>query len=130
MLQRPSAPDFSYPVHHSFGRGSFKAVAEKLVVPKLVLDQIIGTESWTEKPRGRVVSSSASDRPWVDAVTASAKPKMGGVRGELKPRSSGRARALHLRVQKAAQVQRRPGRQVLNYYYQGAKYNPLNGRRC
>lgn len=101
--------EYSYAVHHSFGRGSFKTVAKRVVVPKIVLDQIIGQKCWTERPRGH---GSGSRAPLVGGAGLAAKT--GGVKGhDVKPKSSGRARALHLRAQKATLSQRKPGHQVM-----------------
>lgn len=110
MSQEPRTHDVSYAVHHSFGRGDFRSVAERVTVPNLVLDQIIGTRCWTERPRGQ-----DDDRPRasVGGAAAPAKlKKMGGVGRGWKAKSSGRARALHLRAQKANITQRKPGNQV------------------
>ena len=101
--------DYSHAVQHSFGRGSFRSIAEKVVVPKIVLDRIIlgeGNNScWTECPRGH--------RVWMGGA---ASTRMGGVdTSSLKPKSSGRARALHLRAEKASQVRRRRPRQMVYY---------------
>lgn len=90
--------EYSYAVHHSFGRGRFRAEAEGVVVPKIVLDKIIGQKCWTERPRG---PGGGSRAPLVGGAGGS-PAKMGGVKAELKPRNSGRARALHMRAQKAA----------------------------
>ena len=101
--------EYSYAVHHSFGRGTFKTVAESVIVPKIVLDKIIGQNSWTERPRGRG-PVGGSRAPFVGGAGPA---RMRGVRPDLRPKSSGRARALHMRVQKATlSQQRRPGHQV------------------
>lgn len=97
--------EYAYAVHHSFGRGSFRAEAEGVVVPKIVLDKIIGKECWTEKPRGTGGGSRALGGGAGSAI-------MAGVQGELKPRNSGRARALHMRVQKTTLPQRHQVKKV------------------
>lgn len=117
--QRSLAPnhDYSYPVHHSFGRGNFRDAAEKVVVPKMVLDKIIGSDSsgcWTEAPCGYEVPAE------VRVGGSGARARMRGVSvedGEVcRLRGNGRARALHIRANKAAaasnQQLRRPGPQV------------------
>lgn len=107
LPQESPTYEYSYAVHHSFGRGSFRAEAEKVVVPKIVLDQIIGKKCWTERPRGR------GSVPAMVGGAGPAKIKtMGGVNVPLKPKSSGRARALHMRVQKRTLSHRKPGHQV------------------
>lgn len=102
--------EYSYAVHHSFGRGSFKTEAEGVVVPKIVLDKIIGQKCWTERPRG---PGGGSRAPFVGGAGSA---KMGGVKADLKPKISGRARALHMRMQKAT-LSQRPGHQVSIIYY-------------
>ena len=102
LHEKPYSYEHSYAVHHSFGRGRFREVAAKVVVPKIVLDQIIGEKCWTERPRGPVQVGGGG------AGSAS----MGGVNTPLKPKRSGRARALHMRSQNAALEKRRPGREV------------------
>ena len=116
-LSQELTSDLSYAIHHSFGRGKFRSVAEGMIVPKIVLDQIVGTQCWTDQPRVSVPTQQRKQqsRPWASLVggAAPAAAKVGVARGEVRPRSSGRARALHLRVQKASVVQqRRPGHQV------------------
>jgi hypothetical protein len=88
--------EYSYAVHHSFGRGSFKAEAEGVVVPKVVLDRIISQKCWTERPRGHGRGSRGM------GGAGSARPVASVTRADLRPKSSGRARALHMRVQKTA----------------------------
>lgn len=110
LPQEPQSCAKSYPVHHSFGRGSFRHVAEKVVVPKMVLDQIIGNKYWTEMPRGHPVSAKL-------VVGVAGGAKMGGVNLSMKPKSSGRARALHLRAEKAAKSLRKPVRLCDMFYY-------------
>lgn len=109
VSQQPPSYEFSYPVQHSFGRGSFRSVAEKVVIPKLVLDRIIGKQCWTEKtrtekPRGH---GCGTKKNAVQVGGAGSGANVG-----FKPKSSGRARALQLRAQTAAVAQKRPGRQV------------------
>ena len=95
--------EFAYPVHHSFGRGTYKSRALSSVVPKAVLDRIIGKGCWTDQPRGSTSAAAAGGRR--------RHPKMGGVKGaDPRPKTSGRARALHVRMVNT--VQRRPGHQV------------------
>lgn len=105
--EKPYNYEYSFAVHHSFGRGRFREVAAKVVVPKIVLDQIIGKKCWTERPRG----------PDPPGVGGAGPAKMGGVNTDFKPKSSGRARALHMRTQKAALAKKRPGRQVSIIHY-------------
>ena len=92
---------YSYAVHHSFGRGSFRQMAEKAIVPKLVLDKIIGSKKWSDTPpcpRGHGAA------------------KLGGGAASIsvgimvKPKNSGRGRALQMRARKASSfTQKRPG---------------------
>ena len=99
----PSGFDYSYAVPHSFGRGSFKSLAEQVIIPKIVLDKIIlgegNNKCWSERtsPRGQKVGGAASAR-------------MGGVNVNVvvRPKSSGRARALQIRTQWPHNT-RRPG---------------------
>lgn len=119
LPEKPYKYEHSYAVHHSFGRGRFREVAAKVVVPKIVLDQIIGEKCWTERPRGPVRGN---------AVGGAGSANMGGVNTDFKPKSSGRARALHMRSQKAALAKRRPGHQVRYNAYYFSTWQPFWGR--
>ena len=73
-------------VNHSFGRGQFKEMAEKFVIPEPVLEDIIkrsGKSSWSDSTCG----------------VGGATTKMGGVRG-ARPKGVGRARALKMRAER------------------------------
>lgn len=82
-------------VNHSFGRGQFKEMAEKFVIPEPVLEDIIkrsGKSSWSDSTCG----------------VGGATTKMGGVRG-ARPKGVGRARALKMRAERPPLPH--PGRQ-------------------
>ena len=98
-------------VPHSFGRGKYRELAEKVVVPKIVLDQIIGKEFWTERPRG---SSAAAAAGRHGGGAAPAGLGMGGVQETVRAKRSGRGRALNLRREKVT----RPGRKVRTNHFQ------------
>ena len=128
-------------INHSFGRGGWKARAEKVVFPRIALNAVInqyGGESWSDQWRGR---GSRSDRGRGEAPKECGgnrgrgeAPKecggdrktgqgselcgmervpgqMSGVNGApVKPRASGRARALRIRADMCILPQRKPGR--------------------
>ena len=116
-LCKPQDNDYSYAVQHSFARGRFRDVAEKVVVPKMVLDKIIkgSTSSWTEAPGGREEREFPTE---MRVGGAGACLQMQGVKLEYgvgcRPKGIGRARALHIRAQKASSYQqlRKPGSKV------------------
>lgn len=93
----------SYAVNHSFGRGSFRTLAENVEIPRIVLDKIVGHKSWTDQqPRGHGRAAAASRAPPLAVGgAAGATAAEVGSGSHLKPKSSGRAKALNLRAQKA-----------------------------
>lgn len=96
--------EYPFPVPHSFDRGSYREIAEKVIIPKIVLDQIIDKQCWTERPHGH-----AAGRSKYGGGAAFAAGRPGVVGGaESRPKSSGRAKALKLRREKAM----RPGLKV------------------
>lgn len=85
------------PVYHSFGRGCWKELAEKVHLPRDALESAMEQQSSRVRDPGEEVGGAAS--------------RMGGVRSESasqpsKPKASGRARALKLR---GSVFVRRPG---------------------
>ncbi len=90
------------PVHHSFGRGKWRQVAELTQLPRVALDSVIqqyGRDTWSNTAGAEVGGAVAN---------------MGGVRREegiQRPKVSGRSRALRLRTSVSV---RRPGGQQLN----------------
>ncbi len=102
----PSSYEYSYAVPHSFGRDSYRELAENVIVPKIVLDQIVDKHCWTETPRG----SGAAAAKYGGGAGSAGPGGMGGVQVgvDLRPKSSGRARALNMRKEKVM----RPGRKV------------------
>lgn len=107
MLQEPEEI-VSRAVNHSFGRGGWRARAEKVILPRVALDAII-------KQCGMESPKQAGGESWSDRVTEGrtnrANRQMAGVSGALaKPKSSGRARALRIRAEKCILPQRKPGK--------------------
>lgn len=90
-------------VPHPFGRGQFRELAMKAVIPKIVLDAIVnkhgGDPSWS------------SSTTW-EGGGAIQRHKMSGVKrmsthGNAKPKTSCRGRALKMRAEKSRMP--RPG---------------------
>ena len=113
---RVAAPPFGVHRHeatavlHPFGRGEFKELARKAVIPKIVLDAIVnkhGNErSWS--------SSTSVSATWKGGGATRHKSKMGGVNkkncsaeSKVKPKVSCRGRALKMRAEKSRMP--RPG---------------------
>lgn len=115
-------------INHSFGRGGWRARAENVVLPRIALNAVIkqyGGESWSDQWRGR---GPRSDRGRGEApkecggdrkTGQGSEPcgmervpgQMSGVNGApVKPRASGRARALRIRADMCILPQRKPGR--------------------
>jgi len=117
MLQEPEEI-VSRAVNHSFGRGGWRARAEKVVLPRVALDTIIkqcGKESWSKQENSMESPKQAGRESWSDCVTEGRTKRvnrqMAGVSGALaKPKSSGRARALRIRAEKCILPQRKPGK--------------------
>lgn len=115
-------------INHSFGRGGWRARAEKVVFPRIALNAVIkqyGGESWSDQWRGRGSRSDrgrgetpkecGGDRGRGEGSELCGMEKvpgqMSGVKGApVKPRASGRARALRIRADMCILPQRKPGR--------------------
>ena len=115
-------------INHSFGRGGWRARAEKVVFPRIALNAVIkqyGGESWSDQWRGRgsrsdrgrgeVPKECGGDRGRGEGSELCGMEKvpgqMRGVNGApVKPRASGRARALRIRADMCILPQRKPGR--------------------
>lgn len=141
ILQGPDKNQMvSRAINHSFGRGGWRARAEKVVLPRIALESVIkqcGGESWSDQGRGQGPGSDQGrgQGPGSDQERGQGPrndqgerkepkescggggqgkgegPMLCGVgRASVKPRAIGRARALQMRAEMCILPLRRPGR--------------------
>ena len=121
ILQGPDKKQMvSRAINHSFGRGGWRARAEKVVLPRIALESVIkqcGGESWSDQGRGQGPRSDQGERkePKESSCGGGGQgkgegPMLCGVgRASVKPRAIGRARALQMRAEMCILPLRRPG---------------------
>ena len=119
ILQGPDKQQMvSRAINHSFGRGGWRARAEKVVLPRIALESVIkqcGGESWSDQGRGQGPRSDQRERKESCGGGGSQGKGEGPMlcdvgRAFVKPRAIGRARALQMRAEMCILPPRRPGR--------------------
>ena len=110
-LRRPPQNELSHAVSHSIGRGNFKDLAREVVVPELVLDKIIQSNSnyWSDEPCG---GPGRRRFPAGDGGTVATadRSRMLGVRVDVESRVKKSGRATLLRTRRSQHLRSRtPG---------------------
>lgn len=101
-------------VLHPFGRGQFKELAERAIIPDILLDELIKTH----RERDSLSTTWKLGGAARSKFKGVAQPGAGATGA-----SGGRARALRLRAERYAQPLRRPGQQSSKVSISFSKYN-------